>query len=177
MFHPGKRFELFWLASLPSLITLLFALFFMSAKHIGGLDRFMPVLPLIPVFYWGMVRTRDIPYWFLFTLGVVIDAVSGLPLGMTALTYLFFLIALHTQRKYIHKEGFVIKLGFFAIILATADLFNWLALCAFYSRFEPVGAVFIQWLLTVCCYPFLHKGFDGIYHYTQSRRWQISHGR
>jgi hypothetical protein len=35
---------------------------------------------------------------------------------------------------------------------------------------------FLQWLLTVCCYPILHKLFDGLSEYISERRWQILHG-
>ena len=176
MIHASKRMELFFLAMLPAIITTLLTIFSVASKHITGLDRFMPILALIPVFYWGMAQTRDMPYWFLFVLGILIDSVTGLPLGSTSLEYMLFLILLQSQRKYIHKEGFVIKWGFFAGLLAAASLFNWASLSFFYSHMQIVLPVLIQWLLTVCCYPVLHKFFDGIYEHIHSRRWQILHG-
>src|ERR1700722_13163714 len=105
MIEPSKRFELFFLSALPALITAALAVFFLASKHIAGLSHFMPLLPLIPVFYWGMAHAREMPYWFVFPLGLMQDAVTGLPLGLSSLLYIFFLLLLHAQRKYIHKEG------------------------------------------------------------------------
>jgi len=177
MFRPGKRIELAFLAGLPSFVTALLAIFCMASKHIGGLDYFTPALYMAPIFYWGIAQARDMPYWFVFILGVVMDSITGLPLGISSLTYVFFLMLIHTQRKYIHKEGFVIKWGFFAVLLAVADIANWLLLAFFYSHAQVVAPALVQWLLTVCCYPVMHKICDGVYGYVHARRWQVLHGR
>jgi len=177
MIQPSRRLELLFLAMLPALITIALAVFFLSSKHISGLNHFMPILPLIPVFYWGMAHARDMPYWFVFLLGLMMDAVMGLPLGMSSLLYMLFLMLLHAQRKYIHKEGFVIKWGYFAGLLGIISFLNWAMLSLFNSRSETFSPAILQWFLTICCYPFMHKGFDGLYEYIHSRRWQILHGQ
>lgn len=176
MIQSSKRFELLFLTALPALITLGLTIFFLTAKHISGLNHFMPILPLIPVFYWGMTHAREMPYWFVFAIGMILDSVMGTPLGMSSLLYVFFLMLLHAQRKYIHKEGFMIKWGYFALLLGVTCALNWIFLTSFNSRTEVFMPAFLQWLMTVCCYPFMHKGFDGLYEYIASRRWQILHG-
>lgn len=177
MIQPSKRLELLFLASLPALITFLLMIFYLASKHVDGLDHFMPLLPIIPVFYWGMTQTRDMPFWFVFGLGLVMDAVMGQPLGLTSLIFIFFLIMLHAQRKYFHKEGFVIKWGYFALLLAVTSIMNWVLLSFFITHSYPFVPAFLQWLMTLCCYPFMHKGFDGLHDYIYSRRWQIMHGQ
>src|SRR4051812_6866816 len=161
MLQPSKRLELTFLSALPALITILLTIFFLAAKHISGLNHFMPILPLIPVFYWGMVHAREMPYWFVFLLGIVLDTVTGMPLlGLSSLLYIFFLILLHVQRKYIYKEGFMIKWGYFSALLAVTCSLNWIALALFFARYQPLFPGFLQWFFTVCCYPFMHRGFD-----------------
>jgi rod shape-determining protein MreD len=176
MIHLTRRFELVMWGALPGLITLLLAVLFLSAKHISGMSHFMPALPLIPVFYWGMMKAREMPYWFVFMVGLVIDSVSGLPLGLSSLLYVFFLVLLHAQRKYFYKEGFVIKWGYFALLLGATSALNWVLLSLFNSHAETVLPAVIQWFLTVGCYPALHKGFDGLTEHIHSRRWHILHG-
>jgi rod shape-determining protein MreD len=176
MIATGKRFELIFLASLPSLITLGLAIFFLSSKHLSGLGQFMPALPLMPVFYWGLTYSRDMPYWFLFVLGLAMDAVMGAPLGLSSLLYMAFLKLTRMQRRFIHKEGFVIKWGYFAILLAVIDLLDATGLVFFNASIIRIEAALLQWLLTVCCYPILHKIFDGLAEHISSRRWQILHG-
>src|SRR4051812_36744897 len=133
MISASRRLELFFLSSLPAVITSLLAILFLVAKHLGGLNHFMPVLPLIPIFYWGMMQARDMPYIFVFAVGLVMDAVTGLPLGLSSLLFVFFLGMLHAQRKYIHKEGFVIKWGYFAALLAVTGSLNWIILSLYRS--------------------------------------------
>lgn len=176
MIHLTSRFELLFWGALPGIITLLLTILYLSAKHISGMAHFMPALPLIPVFYWGMMQAREMPYWFVFMVGLVIDAVSGLPLGLSSLLYVFFLVLLHMQRKYFHKEGFVIKWGYFALLLGATSAMNWAMLSLFNSRAENFLPAIIQWLLTVGCYPALHRGFDGLNEHIHSRRWHILHG-
>ncbi|MBY0408217.1 MAG: rod shape-determining protein MreD, partial [Rickettsiales bacterium] len=140
------------------------------------LSHFMPVLPILPMFYWGMMQARDMPYWFVFAIGLVMDSVMGLPLGLSSLLFIFFLVMVHAQRKYFHKEAFVIKWGYFAILLGIASIANWLLLTFFIQHSEPFVPALLQWLLTMCLYPVMHAFFDGLYEHIHSRRWQILHG-
>lgn len=168
-----RRLELFFLACLPAIITLCLAVFCLTSTHLAGLSRFMPSLPLIPIFYWGLVQAREMPYWFVFLLGLIMDSVSGQPLGLTSLIYIFFLITLHAQRKYFYKESFVIKWGYFCAMVGAASIANWFVLSVFYGGMQSFGPGFLQWLLTICCYPLMHHLFDRLYDYIHARRWQI----
>jgi len=176
MLAPVQRLELWFWSTCPAVITVLFTAFFLSAKHIPGLNHVMPLLPCIPMFYWGMLHAREMPYWFVFTIGLVMDAVMGLPLGLTSLVNVIFLMLLHAQRKYIHREGFVIKWGYFALLLGATGSVNWFALSFFQTQFEGLGPAFLQWLLTVCCYPVFHRSFDAVYDFINMRRWYILNG-
>jgi len=176
MIPTGRRLELFFLAILPGLITVVLAIFFLSSKHMSGFGQFMPALPLMPVFYWGLTYSRDMPYWFMFLLGLMMDAVMGAPLGLSSLLYMLFLKLLHMQRRFIHKEGFIIKWSYFAALLAIIDALDGWALVFFKAGAINIQAAFLQWVFTICCYPILHKVFDMLSEYIQSRRWQILHG-
>lgn len=149
---------LFW-AAVPCLITLLCVIFYLIPKHISGLGSFMPILPMIPIFYWGLTEARVMPYWAVFAFGLIIDSVTGLPLGLSAFLNVAFLAILHAQYKYIYKEGFVIQWGYFALILGVVGVAHWLLLYIFYGKAPGVKYPLIQWLLTMCCYPFFHQLF------------------
>ena len=177
MIQPSKRLELLFLGSLPAIITVLFTVFYLTSKHLSGLNHFMPALPIIPMFYWGMMQARDMPYWFVFAIGLVMDSVIGAPLGTSSLLFIFFLMMVHAQRKYFHKEAFVIKWGYFALLLGAVSIVNWLLLSFFMLRTEPVLPALLQWFFTMCLYPVLHACFEALHEYTLSRRWQILHGQ
>lgn len=161
---------------LPGLITVALTLLTLVSKHLSGLGHVMPVLPLMPVFYWGMMRAREMPYWLVFALGLVTDSVTGAMLGSSSLLYMIFLGLVRAQRKYIHKEGFVVKWGYFAGLLGIISLLNWAALSFYFSVAMPITPGFFQWLLTICCYPLFHQGFERLQDHMQQCRWQALHG-
>ena len=176
MIRRSRRLELYAWNMSPALLTFALALFCLLPKHISGLSNFMPILPLAPIFFWGANEAREMPFWFVFFIGILADGATGQTFGLSAVLNLFFLTTVHAQRKYIHKEGFVIKWGYFALLVAGYQLAAWGVNSLLLGHALPIGSAFFQWLLTICFYPFLHKGFeklnDRIYH----RRWQIIHG-
>ncbi|NBX02752.1 MAG: hypothetical protein EBR02_01535, partial [Alphaproteobacteria bacterium] len=145
-------------------------------KHASGIGNFMPALTVIPMFFWGTFEHREMPLWFVFALGIVMDSVMGQPLGLTSLLNIFFMLILFAQRKYIHKEGFVIRWGYFAMFLGGYQLLAWLVLSLWAAQMLPLGAAFLQWLLTLCIYPIFHKAFEVLSLHIHHRRWQIIHG-
>lgn len=177
MFRPIRQLELWFWGALPCLLALVLSIFCLSPLHMGGLNHFMPLLPLAVVFYSGLLHPRDMPYWFVFALGLAMDASTGTPMGLTSLLNLFFLIFLHTQHKYIIKEGFMIKWFYFALILAACGVLNWLLLFMYHARPQAVMPALLQMVLTVCCYPLIHKLMDVVYEHIHQRRWRILHSR
>lgn len=170
-----KRVELVFWSLAPGLIALLLFIACLVPKHMPGFSSFMPLLPLIPVFYWGLMQNGEMPYWFACALGLLADAATGLPLGISALLYLLFLATLHAQRKYIHKEGFVIHWAAFSLLLAGLCALQWGMLSFAASDVRALSPAFFQWLLTACCYPALHKLFDRLTQHIAFRRWKLIH--
>jgi len=170
-----RRLELYFLAAVPSLLTFILAVLYLVPKHMEGLASVMPFLPIMPVFYWGIMHARAIPYWFVFLIGLVMDAVMGTPLGLSSLIYILFLSLVTTQRRFFHKEGFLVKWAYLAILLLVVAVFNWLLLSWFNGKSMPFMPATMQWLLTVACYPIAHKLFDLLEDHIHTRRWEILH--
>ena len=171
-----KRLRLWLWSVLPAAITLLFLVAYLVPKRVSGLDSFMPVLPMLPIFYWGLNHAPHMPYWFVFAVGLLVDAVTGQPLGMSSLLNVFFLLMVRTQHKYIHKEGFVIKWGYFAMLLGAVCLAHGMIMFA-YAGVWGIKFMIIQWFLTVCCYPLFHQLFDTLHHHATQQRWHLLHTR
>jgi rod shape-determining protein MreD len=152
----NKKITLAVLASLPMLLVTLLVLLFITPKHVAGLSGVMPLVQLVPVFIWGVMHPRDISLWMLSCLGLVVDVATGLPLGISAISYFLFFILIVTQRKYIYREGFTSMWVYFALLLLGMQAAAW-GLVSFTSReVMPMGNAVMQWLFTVMCYPLLH---------------------
>lgn len=174
MMQRSQKFELYLCNCVPGLLTLFLALCCLVPKHVEGLASYMPLLTLPPIFYWGIRHANEMPFWFVFVLGLIMDAVMGQPLGFTSLLYIFFLITLYAQRKYIHKEGFIIKWGYFGLLLALYQFAGWALLSIIAGHSMPMGSAFAQWVLTVFFYPLLHKAFETIESMIGKARWHIA---
>jgi rod shape-determining protein MreD len=171
----SKRLELLlWLAT-PIAITCVLFILCIIPKHIWGMNYVMPLLPLLSIFYWGTIHAPEMPYWFACLIGLLMDVITGVPLGLSALLYLLFLVITHTQSKYIHKEVFMIIWGYFMMLVAVICISQWLIISLSGKQLQPIPAVFIQWLLTIGLYPMFHKLFDNIAEHIKQRRWILSH--
>jgi rod shape-determining protein MreD len=176
MLSLSRRLELYFLAAIPSLLTILLAILYLVPKHIDQLGNVMPLLPLMPVFYWGVQQARAVPYWLMFAIGLMVDTVTSPFLGLSSLIYILFLWLLMAQRRFFHKEGFLVKWIYLAVLLLVITAINWLLLSWYNTAAQPILPAMTQWLITVACYPVLHKIFDLLEEHIHSRRWEILHG-
>lgn len=171
----SRRIELWFWAILPAILTLVLMLAGLSLRHLSGVGYFTPLFALICIFYWGLSYGRSMPYWFLFFLGLFTDVLMGMPLGLSSLLYMVFLALLQMQHKYIYKESFFVYWGYFAAMSAGFCIMRWVGLSFFNGRAEGVLYPLLQWMMTACFYPLLHKIFVLLYKPMQIRRWQLSH--
>ncbi len=160
----------------PASITALLFVICIIPKHLWGVSYIVPLLPLLPVFYWGRLQTAEMPYWFVGLVGLLTDVVSSTPLGLTSLLYLLFLALLHIQSKYIHKEGFAIIWSYFTMLLALISALQWIVMSLLAGQLYAFVPALVQLFLTASIYPLFHKIFDAVAEHIKQRRWVIMHG-
>jgi rod shape-determining protein MreD len=116
------------------------ALIYAAPVGVAGFDAPMPWLPLLPVFFWGLLRPDLVRAVAAFAVGLFQDIVSGGPLGVWALTYLVAFAAIAPQRDALAGQSpSAVWIGFaLFVVLAAAVAFGagWLA-----SRFRPDPAL------------------------------------
>jgi rod shape-determining protein MreD len=164
----------FW-SVVPMIATLVLVVLYLVPKHAATFSNVMPMLHMTSVFYWGIINIRHMPYWFVFIIGMLVDAVTGLPLGISSMVYVFFVLFMRMQRKYVHKEGFLIHWAFFSALLMVIFGIKWLFITSLGTTAHALLPLFIQWLITVCCYPFASKIFDVLQAFVSSRRLTLLH--
>jgi rod shape-determining protein MreD len=169
------KLERYFWAAVPTGFSFSLLFIAMLPMPIHGLEHIMPLLLLAPVFYWGISEGREMNFLTVFVLGILSDVATGLPLGFSSLSYVFFLALLQAQRKYIHKEGFVMKWGYFCMLLATTMLLQWLVISIYNGQIMPLLGAFVQWIATIGCYPFLHVLCDGLQARIDQHRWRTTH--
>lgn len=81
-----------------------------------------PYFLLMGVYFWGVNRPRMIPSYLVFLFGLLLDTVTGQPIGLNALSFLLIYYTLHGQRRFLKGQAWpVLWFGFgIASILVSA---------------------------------------------------------
>jgi rod shape-determining protein MreD len=175
MISLAKRGELLLWDVFPALLVLGLFILCLIPQFLPGFAFFLPLIFLIPVFFWAVYDHAAMPFWFVGAVGLVVDAATGQLMGLSALTYMCFLAVVRVQRKYFHKEGFVIRWSVFALVLAGCLALQWLITAIMYRQAPSILTGFYQWFLTLCVYPLLHVLCERIAEFIQHRRWKLLH--
>lgn len=131
--------------------------------HIPGIANFIPLFNIMMVYYWTIYRPSLFPVWFIFLLGLMQDALYGVPLGVHSFLNLVTWMIIVKNRRYFSKESFLeIWLNFCMVSLLIAVL-NWIMFCLLESNLlAPTNAI-LQWLLSAVLYACIHYILNLVY--------------
>ena len=111
-----------------------------------------PLLALVPIYFWCLVRPDLMPPLVAFTLGVLEDFFSGGPPGIWALSFIATYALVDRQRDaFAGLSGVGAILGFAAAMLA-ASVCAYLVAAFIYGRFPPVAPLSIEFAVSVLFY-------------------------
>ncbi len=137
-------------------VTATFFLLLLFSLTPAPMGATMPFWAIIPVYYFSLRRSAYLPAWLLFSGGLMVDVIEGMPMGMHPVLFILFHYAVkwmakHFQRKSIwhYWGGFVLcSLGYWA---GAWVLFLWLNGSAM-----DYSLILMPWIITSAFYPMLH---------------------
>jgi rod shape-determining protein MreD len=148
--------QLVWRA-LPVFVTV--ALLLISSVPLDLFhDAFpAPDLALISIYFWAMHGPGFLPPWAVFAIGVAQDLLSGTPIGLWILVYLFAYGFTLSQRIFFKgRTGIGVWLGFALVAGLTAVLAWVLGILTFQRYLDPTGLV-LQGLVSIAVYPWIAR--------------------
>ena len=120
-------------------------------SFVGGLVP-PPLLALIPIYFWCLVRPDLMTPAAAFAIGVLEDIMSGSPPGIWTLGFVVAYAVVARQRdSFAGLAGIAAVLGFAAAALAACATAS-IAVALLYSRIPPLGAVVAELAMTVAAY-------------------------
>jgi rod shape-determining protein MreD len=146
-------FDLWGRRSTPALTTLALVLLSLIPFSIPGLPLVAPSGPLIAVFYWSVYRPDLLPAVSVFCIGLVQDVLTGSPLGVTSLVYLFVYGAALSQRRALIGKPFVLAWLVLLVIGLGAGAVAWLFNSVLLVQLVPPRPLLFQTLATVALFP------------------------
>lgn len=118
-----------------------------------GLESVATFSTLCVVYFWSLYRPDLFTTMTTFIIGLVYDALVGLPLGSTPLVLLLVRNLMVTQQRFFLARSFPVIWACFFLLVPVALVFRWLLVSLWYGFLFPIGPVMIELGLTLALYP------------------------
>lgn len=151
----GRQLDIAARHAFPTSCTVL--LMMLTEIPFGFADQaaLLPAVTLACVYFWSLFRPAAMPPPVVFLIGVLLDLLGYLPLGVGAL----ILLAVHglalRWRRVLTRQGFLPVWLVFAGFASGASWLAWALTAALTFRLLPLGPTVFQAALTTALYPAL----------------------
>ena len=127
-----------------------------------------PLLALMPVYFWSLVRPDLMPPWAAFVLGLLQDLLSGMPPGVWAASFIAAYALVDRQRdSFAGLSGWAAVLGF-GVVAFVANVCAFLLVVFYFRAIPPLTPALGLLVVTVILYApvaailaFLHRRLVG----------------
>lgn len=141
----------------PKLLIIILVVLGAATWQLPGLAYFFPMVEIALIYYWCTYYPESIPGWFILTIGILCDILTGVPLGIYTFTLVVLRFAVIASRQRYQKEEFSgLWLGF-CVFAGLAITMRWLLFSFIHETFIPIHYALIQLCLTIIFYPILHR--------------------
>jgi rod shape-determining protein MreD len=151
----GRRLDIVARASFPTCITVLLMLLSDAPLGFLGQTALLPSVTVASVWFWSLARPNIMRPPAVFLIGILLDLLGYLPLGVGVFTLLAVHGAAVTLRRRLATRGFAVTWSAFTAIAFLAAILTWVLVMLLKVRLlSPEPAVF-QACLTIAIYPAL----------------------
>jgi len=162
----GRRLDHAARAGFPATCTVLTMFLTQAPFGIPGQAVLLPSVTLASVWFWSLFRPASMPPPAVFGVGVLMELLGYLPLGVGVLTLLLAHGIAVRWRRFLGQQGFAITWLAFVPVAAGAALLSWVLVAALTLRLLPAGLSVFQGVLSGVLYPvlaiplaWLHRSF------------------
>lgn len=141
--------------AVPHLQLLLLLLLGFVSLPLPYLGAAQPFLVLMHVFYWSIYRPLLTPPPLCFAAGIVMDILSGNPLGLDAFILVMVQWIVRGQRRFLMGQPYTTTWAVFAVILAGAGTAQWGLYGLAHFQWPPFLPVAGSIGLSLFLYPFI----------------------
>lgn len=112
-----------------------------------------PAFAFMAIYYWGVVRPEMFPPVAVFAVGLILDLMSGGPIGLWAFVYVATYALVITQRFMLVNAPF--SAFWFGFILASlfAAFISWIAASFFFGGLVAFSPIFWHMAVTIAVFP------------------------
>jgi rod shape-determining protein MreD len=127
----------------------------LSAAHFGfwGQAALLPTVTLTCVWFWSLFRPSAMAPPVVFLIGLLLDLLGFLPLGVGVLTMLVTHGIAQRLRRFLPRQGFAMVWLIFTAVACGVAALNWALVSLLTFSLLPSGTVLFQAGLAVAMYP------------------------
>jgi rod shape-determining protein MreD len=151
----GRRLDSMARHSFPTTSTLLAMLACCLPFGFADQATLLPAVALDCVYFWSLFRPGSLPPPVVFLVGLMLDLLGYLPLGVGVLTLLVLHGLTVRWRRRLAQQGFVLVWLVLACLGLAAALLIWMLTSLLSLRLMPVGPALFEAMLTAALYPAL----------------------
>jgi len=162
----GRRLDIAWRNAFPVTISLALMLLSLARFGIPGQAALLPAVAMTCVWFWSLYRPAAMSPPVVLLLGVLLDLLGVLPLGVGVLTMLTVHGIALRLRRFLSRHGFALDWLVFSGVACGIAAMNWALVAALTLSLPLAGPVLFHAGLAVAMYPAVavplvlaHRGF------------------
>jgi len=149
----GRRLDIAWRHAFP--VTTSVLLMLLSLAHFGlwGQAALLPTVALTCVWFWSLFRPTAMAPPVVFLIGLLLDLLGFLPLGVGELTMLTTHGIAQRLRGFVSRQGFTVVWLLVTTVACGIAVMNWALDSLLTFSLVPPGPVLFQAGLAAAMYP------------------------
>jgi rod shape-determining protein MreD len=149
----GRQLDIIARVSFPASITVLLMLLIEAPLGVSGQAALLPATAICGVWFWSLVQPDYLPPPVVLLIGLLLDLLGYLPLGVGVLTLLCVHGVALVLRGFLAQRGFAWIWFVFALIAAAAALLIWLLVMLLTMRLLSPDQAIFQAVISIAIYP------------------------
>jgi rod shape-determining protein MreD len=139
--------------TIPALTVFLLLILSVLPFRIPDYATVTPLFALAGIYYWTIYHPELLPPVVVFFAGLMLDLLSGMPLGVSSLLLLLARSVVEGNRRFFVNRLFPFVWGGFTLLAAAAIALLWLIGGMLEGAMLDMRAAALQWVLTVASFP------------------------
>jgi rod shape-determining protein MreD len=151
----GRQLDIVARHAFPTVSTIVFMLLAETPLGFANQATLLPAITLASVYFWSLFRPAAMPPPVVFLIGLLLDLLGYLPLGVSVLTLLVVHGVVTRWRQALMRLSFLSVWLVFAGFSAGAAVLCWALTALLSFRILSLGPALFQAVLTIALYPAL----------------------
>ncbi len=154
-FFTSENLDWIWRLGIAQGFVGLMLLLSLVSFSIPYSDSIRPFFVLMPLYYWSIYRPSLIPVIILFALGLIVDFVSGFPIGLHAALFVILHLIVKRQRLFLMGQPYPMFWMGFAIVTTFVFVAQWLFFSLVNFQLMALNEIIASNFTTILFFPFI----------------------